>query len=71
MLPATTEKVKFLISKKTVIPANIRLDEDVCRLRLQKASSRRLDEDESILINHTSSEDVFVKTNIFVLSLRL
>ena len=45
MLPATTEKVKFLISKKTVIPANIRLDEDVCRLRLQKASSRRLDED--------------------------
>ena len=33
--------------------------EDVFRLRLRKTSSRRLDEDEYILINHTSSEDVF------------
>ena len=33
--------------------------EGVFRLRLQKTSSRRLDEDEYILINHTSSEDVF------------
>ena len=33
--------------------------EDVFRLRLRKTSSKRLDEDEYILINHTSSEDVF------------
>ena len=33
--------------------------EDFFRLHLQKTSSRRLDEDEYILINHTSSEDVF------------
>ena len=45
--------------------------EDFFRLHLQKTSSRRLDEDEYILINHTSSEDVLVKTNIFVLSIRL
>ena len=32
---------------------------------------RRLDEDKYILINHTSSEDVLVKTNIFALSIRL
>ena len=37
------------------IPANIRLDEDVFRLRLQKTSSRRLNGDGHILINHTSS----------------
>ena len=36
------------------IPANIRLDEDVFCLRLQKTSSRRL-------------QDVLIKTNIFVL----
>ena len=59
-------------------PANIRLDEDVFRLRLQKTSSRRLDQDEYIGVNHMSPEDVFkntssrrlqevlVKTNIFV-----
>ena len=33
--------------------------EDVFRLCLQKTSSRQLDEDEDIVINHTSSEDVF------------
>ena len=41
---------------------------------LMKTSSRRLDEDEYILINHTSSrrlQDVLVKTNIFILSIRL
>ena len=36
-----------------------------------KTSSRRLDEDEYILINHTSSKDVLVKTYIFVLYIRL
>ena len=58
--------------------ANIRLDEDVFCLRLQKTSSRRLDQDEYIRVNHMSPEDVFqntssrrlqevlVKTNIFV-----
>ena len=41
-----------------IIPANIRLDEDVFRLRLQKTSSRRL-------------QDVLIKTNMFALALRL
>ena len=36
-----------------------------------KTSSRCFDEDEYILINHTSSEDVSVMTNIFVLCIRL
>ena len=40
-------------------PANIRLDEDVFCLRLQKTSSRRLDQGEHIRDIHTSSEDVF------------
>ena len=48
-------------------PANIRLDEDVSwrhledvfRLRLQKTSSRRLDQDEYIRLTHVSPEDVF------------
>ena len=51
-------------------PANIRLDEDVLKTSwrllsscLQKTSSRRPDEDEYILINHTSSKDVF-KTSL-------
>ena len=53
------------------IPANIRLDEDVFRLRLQKTSSGRLDQDEYIYLTYTSSEDVLTKTNIFVLVIRL
>ena len=51
-------------------PANIRLNEDalktswksledVFRLRLQKTSSRRLDQDEYVRLSLTSSEDVF------------
>ena len=40
------------------IPANIRLDEDVFRLRLHKTSSRRL-------------QDFLFKTNMFALALRL
>ena len=40
-------------------PANIRLDEDVFRLRLQKTSSRRLHQDEYVRLSLTSSEDVF------------
>ena len=39
----------------TINPANIRLDEDVFRLRLQKTSSRRLDQDQYIRLGHTSS----------------
>ena len=57
-----------------ISPANIRLDEDVLKTswrRLSSLFSRRLDKDEYIHINHTSSEDVLVKTNIFVLSIRL
>ena len=45
--------------------------EDVFALRLQKTSSRRLDQDEHIRLTHTSSEDVLIKTNIFVLVIRL
>ena len=42
------------------MPANIRLDEDVLKTSWRRlSSSRRLDEDEYILINHTFSEDVF------------
>ena len=55
-------------------PANICLDEDVWRcledvfrLRLQKTSSRRLDQDEYICLSHMSSEDVLIETNIFIL----
>ena len=43
----------------TVNPANIRLDEDVFCLHPQKASSRRLDQDEYLRPRNTSSEDVF------------
>ena len=63
-------------------PANIRLDEDVFRLRLQKTSLRRL---QGVLmktniflliirLQNTSSrrlQDVLVNTNIFVLSIHL
>ena len=45
--------------------------EDVFRLHLRKTSSRRLDQDEYIRLSLTSSEDVLVKTNIFVLAIRL
>ena len=37
------------------IPANIRLDEDVFRLRLQKTSSRRLGQDQYIRLGHMFS----------------
>ena len=45
--------------------------EDVFRLRLWKTSSRRRDQDEYVRLSLTSSEDVLVKTNIFVLAIRL
>ena len=48
--------------------------EDVLRLHLQKTSSRRLGQDKYICLTHTSSgrlEDVLMKTNIFVLVIRL
>ena len=45
--------------------------EDVFRLHLQKTSSRLLDQDEYVRLSLTSSEDVWVKTNIFVLAIRL
>ena len=52
----TTERMSIYLLRP--IPPNIRLDEDVFRLRLQKTSSRRL-------------QDVLVKTNIFILAIRL
>ena len=52
-------------------PANIRLDEDVFRLRLQKTSWRRLDHNRYVRLSLMSSEDVLVKTKIFVLAIRL
>ena len=42
-----------------MFPANIRLDDDVFCLCLQKTFSRLLDQDEYIRLSHTSSEDVF------------
>ena len=64
--------LNFYISFKnfSYFPANICLNEDVLRLRLQKTSSRRL-QDEYARLNLTSSEDVLVKANIFVLVIRL
>ena len=54
-------------------PANIRLDEYVLKKSFLFVFKRRLDEDEYVLINHTSSEvvfiglqDVLVETNILV-----
>ena len=55
------KQMRILISSKNCEinnPANIRLDKDVFRLRLQKMSWRRL-------------EDVLIKTNMFALALRL
>ena len=40
-------------------------------IRLQKTSSRRLDQDEYVCLSLTSSEDVLGKTNIFVLVIPL
>ena len=56
---------------KTYGPANIRLDEDIFHLHLQKTSWRRVNQDQYIHLSHTSSEDVLVKTNIFVSVIRL
>ena len=53
------------------IPANIRL-EDV--FRLQKTSSRCLDQDEYVRLSLMSSrrlQELLVKTNIFILAIRL
>ena len=41
--------------------------QDVFRIRLQKTSSRRLDQGEYIYLSHMSSEDVLIETNIFIL----
>ena len=70
------------LSNLEIIPANIRLHEDVFKTSWRclsssssedvfSTSSRRLDQDEYIRLNHTSSEDVFIKINIFVLVIRL
>ena len=64
----------YLWLKLVLGPANIRLDEDVLKMsfvfvfrRRLKPSSRRLDQDKYVCVSLTSSEDVLVKTNIFVL----
>ena len=63
-----------LPSKSWPNPVNIRLDEDVFGLRLQKTSSRCL---QDVLIKTNifalviRLQDVFIKTNIFVLVIRL
>ena len=41
------------------------------RRHLSSSSSRRLDQDEYIRLSYMSSEDVFVKTNTFVLAIPL
>ena len=66
----------------TNYPANIDLDKDflktswrrllsLCSEDVLKTFSRRLDQDEYIRLIHTSSEDVLMKNNIFVLVIRL
>ena len=47
------------LSGSLFFPGNIRLNEDVFSLRLQKTSWRRLDQDEYVRLSLTSSEDVF------------
>ena len=46
-----------VIREERLYQGNVCLDEDV--FRLQKTSSRQLDQDEYIRLTHTSSEDVF------------
>ena len=55
----------------TDFPANIRLDEDVLKTSFVFVFRRRLDQDEYVHLSLMSSEDVLVKTNIFVLAVRL
>ena len=66
----------------TNYPANIDLDKDFLKTSWRrllslssedvlKTFSRRLDQDEYIRLIHTSSEDVLMKNNIFVLVIRL
>ena len=71
-----SSKPQLLITQQTFVLMKMswRLLEDVFRLRLQKTSSRRLDQDEYVRLSLTSSrrlQDVLVKTNIFVLVIRL
>ena len=61
----------FWLNESRWRPANIRLDEDVFRHHLQETSSRCLDQDKYIHLSHRSSENVFVKTNISALAIRL
>ena len=58
LLHWTIKKSLWLRLDYSPIPANIRLDEDVFRLRLRKTSSRGL-------------QDVLIKTNIFTLDIPL
>ena len=79
IFPSSLEKSSVM----KIIPANSQQThsswwrhlENVFRLRLQKTSWRRLDQHEYVRPSLTSSEgrlqDVLVKTNIFVLSVRL
>ena len=65
-----------------LFPVNIGLDEDVSKTswwhlfsssseEVLKTSSRRLDQDKYIRLSHSSSEDVFFKTNMLALLIRL
>ena len=67
-----TEKVnKTALSSNDKNPENIRYDEDVLKRTLVFIFRRRLDQDDYICLTHMSSENVFIKTNIFVLVIRL
>ena len=57
--------------KDVYIPTNIRLDEDFLKTYFVFVFRRRLDQDKYVRLSLTSSEDVLVKTNIFVLAIRL
>ena len=57
------------VNQQGDIPANIRLDEDV--LKTSFVFRRSLDQDKYIHPSLASSEDVLVKTNIFILAIRL
>ena len=63
--PVTPQQI-FVLMKTYWRRLSSSSSEGVC-----KTASRRFDQDEYIPLSHTSSEDVLVKTNIFVLTTRL
>ena len=69
--PLNTNRQSFSLELFDSYSANIRLDEDVLKTSFVFVFRRRLDQDEYVRLSLTSSEDVLVRTNIFVLAICL